>query len=198
MTGRTGAAAALAAGTLVLAACGSGPTGPQDAGQVPGRPTTSAGSPSSNGSASAGPRTDVTLFLTRGERLEQVTRSVPKVARIGAEAVKALLAGPSPEERRAGLATAIPENIQFNGLTIDGGVARVDLSRGFESAGAGLGLTLRLAQVTCTLDAFSTVSGVRFALDGQLVDVISGDGVVVDKPVTCDGYRQYLAGPPPG
>jgi hypothetical protein len=122
-----------------------------------------------------------------------VKRAVPKVARIGAEAVKALLAGPTAEEARGGVATAVPAGTRFLGLVIDAGVARVDLSRQFDTSGGGLGLSMRLAQVACTLGQFGSVRGVRFAIDGQLVSVLSGDGAVVDKPVTCEGYRRLLA-----
>jgi hypothetical protein len=37
---------------------------------------------------------------------------------------------------------------------------------------------------------------VRFALAGRLVSVFSGDGIVLDTPVTCDSYRQVLRRPP--
>ena len=186
----------LAALAGVLAAvtwsCGGGSTG-GDAGQVPDRPTTTAaGSPSTETSAVG--TTTVTLFFTLGEKVGPVERAVPRVSRIGAEAVKALLAGPTDGERADGDSTAVPTGTRFNGLTIDEGVARVDLSRAFESGG-GLGLSLRLAQIVCTLDAFPTVEGVRFLLDGRLVDVLSGDGVIVDKPVRCDDYREHFAAP---
>lgn len=172
--------------------CGGGSTG-GDAGEVPDRPTTTeAGAPATE--PSTGDTTTVQLFFTLGEKVGPVDRPVPRVSRIGAEAVKALLGGPTDDERRSGYATAIPAGTRFNDLTIDGGVARVDLSRAFESGG-GLGLSLRLAQVVCTLDAFPTVEGVRFVLDGRLVDVLSGDGLVVDKPVRCDDYGELLARP---
>ena len=201
---------------LALAACGSGGTGPNDAGPAPSRTTATTaatggdsvpdpgtGSGSGSGSGGASPSgqatTEVALYFTRGERVVRVMRTVPKVTRIGAEAVKALLGGPNGDEQRAGLSTAIPASTQFRDLVITEGVARVDMTGAFESGGGGLALTLRLAQVTCTLDAFSSVTGVRFALDGQLVDVLSGDGVVVDRPVSCDSYGEYLEGsnPPP-
>jgi hypothetical protein len=180
---------------LLGTACGSG--GTTDAGPVPERPagadvtTTVPSSP-----ASTVATTDVSVWLIRGEALQPVSRSVPRVARIGAEAVKALLAGPTTAEARSGLTTAVPAATRFNDLVVDGsGIAKVDLSRDFESGGGSLGLTLRLAQVTCTVGQFPTVKGVRFALAGEVVSVFSGDGIVLDKPVTCDSYRQVLRPP---
>ena len=191
MRSRIGVLAAVAL-VLTLTACSSESSG-GDAGEVPDRPTTTL-TPSESGGSET---TTVALFFTLGETVDRVERSVPKVARIGAEAMKALVAGPTADEQRNGYGTAIPAGTRFNGLTIDGGLARVDLSRAFESGG-GLGLNLRLAQVACTLSSFATVEGVRFVLDGQLVNVLSGDGVVVDRPVTCDDYRDVLAGAGPG
>ena len=204
---------AMVVAALSLAGCGSGGTGATDAGPAPSRATTTAGgsqttegpgSPEPGGGEGTTPpggggaaTTEVALYFTRGERVTRVTRAVPKVIRIGAEAVKTLLNGPNAEERRAGLSTAIPASTEFRDLVIQDGVARVDLSGAFESGGGGLGLTLRLAQVACTLDAFPTINGVRFALDGELRDVLSGDGVVVDRPVTCESYREYVEGSPP-
>jgi len=136
------------------------------------------------------------VWLVKGETLEAVTRTVPRVAGIGAEAVKALLAGPTSAETRSGFSTAVPSDTRFIGLAIDGnGVAKVDLTRDFESGGGSLGLTLRLGQVTCTLGQFPTIKGVRFALAGELVSVFSGNGIVIDKPVTCDSYRQVVRPP---
>jgi hypothetical protein len=178
---------AVAAG--MLAGCGEG-GGTLDAGPAPTRPSPTTVAP-------GGETTDVTLWFTQGERLTSVRRAVPRVARVGAEAVKALLAGPTEAEARAGLGTAIPAATEFRDLTITDGVARVDLSRSFESGGGTLGLTLRLAQVACTLDAFDSVTGVRFAIDGRLVDVFSGDGIIIDRPVSCDSYRDHLAAAAP-
>jgi spore germination protein GerM len=132
----------------------------------------------------------VTIYFARGERVEPVTRSVRRVPRIGSAAIEQLLAGPTARETAAGYITQIPDGTRLRGLSITDGVAVVDFSGEFESGGGTLGLTLRLAQVACTLDAFPTVDGVRFALDGEVVDVFSGDGLVVDEPVACSDYTQ--------
>jgi hypothetical protein len=183
---------AVVAVVLAAVSWGCGGAGGGDAGEAPSRPTTTAAGEAP--ATSTGETTTVRLYFTVGEKVAPVERAVPRVPRIGAEAMKALLAGPTEEERRNGFSTAIPDGTRFNALTITDGVARVDLSRSFE-AGGGLGLALRLAQVVCTLDAFDTVTGVRFALDGRLVDVLSGDGLIVDRPVNCDNYREHVAGP---
>ncbi len=206
----------LALSGLLTAACGGG--GATDAGPVPGRPsttltpadpsgpTTTSPTPTVTGGAGGstpattapaqGATTEVGLWFVKGETLERVTRTVPRVPRIGAEAVMALLAGPTDAESRAGFISVVPRETRFLGLSIDaGGIAKVDLSRDFESGGGSLGLTLRLGQVTCTVGQFPTVKGVRFALAGELVSVFSGNGIVLDKPVTCDSYREVVGRP---
>jgi hypothetical protein len=184
---------------LATAACGS--SGTLDAGPVPTGPSTTATTAegATTTTAAAGATTEVSVWLARGELLEPVPRTVPRVPRIGAEAVKALLAGPTAAEARDGFTTAVPKETRFLDLVIDGdGIAKVDLSREFESGGGTLGLTLRLAQVTCTVGQFPTVKGVRFALAGELVRVFSGNGIVLDKPVTCDSYREVVRRPGEG
>ena len=190
----------VAALALVAAACGGSDA--IDAGPVPeratdttveGGPTTTAGP---GATTAPGSTTTVSLWFAKGETLEPVTRAVPRVPAIGAESVKALLSGPTAAEGRSGYTTAVPRGTRFLGLVIDAnGIAKVDLSRDFESGGGSLSLTLRLAQVTCTVGQFPTVKGVRFALAGELVDVFSGNGIVIDRPVTCDSYREVLAQP---
>ncbi|HVL05673.1 MAG TPA: GerMN domain-containing protein [Acidimicrobiales bacterium] len=189
--------AVLALVAVVATACGT--DGATDAGPVPGRPettVTTADTPATAPATTAAGTTQVSVWMARGEKLEALNRTVPAVPRIGAEAVKALLAGPTAAEAGNGYTTAVPKGTRFLDLVIDGaGIAKVDLSRDFESGGGTLGLTLRLAQVTCTVGQFPTVKGVRFALNGELVSVFSGNGIVLDKPVTCDSYREVLAQP---
>ncbi|HEV8115670.1 MAG TPA: GerMN domain-containing protein [Acidimicrobiales bacterium] len=196
---------------LLGVACSSG--GIDDAGPAPSQATTSAApagteapvppgdtaAPASPGPSTASATTETMIYLLKGETLVKASRRVPRVAAIGREAVEALLAGPTRTEAGAGLGTAIPQGTRLGGLVIEGGTATVDLSRTFESGGGTLGMTLRLAQVTCTLDQFDSVTGVRFALAGKLISVFSGEGIVLDRPVTCSSYGEYLGvSPKPG
>ncbi len=198
---RTGLALGLGL-LMTAAACGASGGGSVDAGPTPTRPSTTAVAGGGTATTAPGPggTTDTTppagtsqvvVFLTRGEKIVAVKRAVPRVAGIGAETVKSLVGGPTSAERADGLGTAIPAETRFRDLDIADGVARVDLSKDFESGGGSLSLSLRLAQVTCTLDQFDSVTGVRFLLDGDLVNVFSGNGIVLDKPVSCADYAEF-------
>jgi germination protein M len=159
-----------------------GPADPED----PGDPT-GGGSPGTS-------TTTLSVWFTQGEQVAAVPRSVPRVPRIGSAVLEQLLAGPTADEQAAGYGTEIPSTTRLRDLTITDGVAVADFSGDFESGGGTLGLTLRLAQVVCTLDQFPTVDGVRFALDGEVVDVFSGDGLIIDEPVACSDYAENVAG----
>ena len=132
------------------------------------------------------------IWLVRGEGLQPVQRYSEQTRAVGAASLNALLAGPTEAERSDGISTAVPEGTRLLGLVISDGLATVDLSSEFESGGGSLSMMARLGQVACTLDQFQTVRGVSFKLDGEPVDVFSGEGIVLDKPVTCADYEDLL------
>ena len=126
--------------------------------------------------------------------LTPVLREVPTTQAVGAAAVNALLAGPNEAElgARPAMYTAIPDGTRLLGLSIQGGIATVNLSREFESGGGSASVLGRLAQVVFTLTQFPTVQGVKFQLDGEPVEVFSGEGVVLSDPVGRDDYYDQL------
>lgn len=111
-----------------------------------------------------------TLYYLDGEQL----RATPATVRDGstpADAVEALLANED------GRATAIPPGTTLNGVTVSDRTATVDLSRAFESGGGSASMQARVAQVVYTLTQWSFVGRVTFALDGEPVEAIGGEGV---------------------
>ncbi len=90
------------------------------------------------------------------------------------------------------LETQIPEGTQLLGLEISDGVATVDLSSEFQSGGGSLSMRMRVAQVVYTLTQFDSVDGVLFEIDGEPVDAIGGEGVMVDTPQTRKDYEDLL------
>jgi germination protein M len=179
------AAVLVVTGAALVAACGgsSGDQSPQPTATVTVTESPSAGqsapaSPSPSPSASAA-ETTLRVYFLRGEELGVGERRVPHTTMPATTAVKALLAGPTAEDRAAGLGTAVPRGTRLLGLTIVGKTARVDLSGRFASGGGSLSMTARVAQVVYTLTQFRTVRSVEFLLDGSPVDALGGEGLVL-------------------
>jgi len=206
---------------LLLAACGAGESG--SAGPVTTEPadsvtTTTAptettqpgddtGTTTTTQAPTDGEPSDQVFvelyFVKEGLSADAVTRAVdsPMVA---TNAIKALIAGPTPAEMDIELSSSIPADTLLLGLTIEDGLATIDLSREFEVGGGSFNILSRLAQVVYTLTQFPTVDEVLFHIDGQPVEVFSGEGVVLGDPVTRADYATILpieptvdAGPAP-
>jgi hypothetical protein len=191
--------------SLLAVGCGtpsSGSLGPA--------PTTTAGasspaSPPASGTASAaaspsGQRPAATqapareigvqTWFSRNGKLFVTQRTVPATTGVGRAALDRLLTGPSAAENAAGLRSQIPAGTTLRGLRISAGIATADLSSSFESAASPSAMPLRIAQVVYTLTQFPTVTGVRFAIDGQGKTVVGG--VPVQSPQTRAMYGGYL------
>ena len=119
-------------------------------------------------------------------------RTEGKTPRVGTAALEALLEGPESFERDYGLGTSVPDGTQLLGLTIDDEIARVNLTSEFESGGGSASMQMRLAQIVYTLTQFPTVKGVVFSLDGEPIDVLGGEGVIIDHPLTRRDYAELL------
>jgi hypothetical protein len=208
----------LIAAIAVVAACGPGTgdlgsvaTPPPTTGpslDVPSPEPTPGGTPSPKPDGSVGPSptaspvetTTIRAYFfvgsfTHDAGLVPVLREIPRTQAVGAAAVNALLAGPNEAELagRPAMYTTVPEGTRLLGLTIDDGVATVDLSREFESGGGTASVLGRLAQVVYTLTQFPTVDAVSFKLDGEAVTAFSGEGVILDQPVGRADYTDQLA-----
>jgi len=140
----------------------------------------------------AGSQVTYQVWFTSADGLFVSYRSEATTPRIGTAALENLLEGPDSFEEDYGLRTAIPDGTQLLGLQIEDGMARVDLTSEFESGGGSASMQARLAQVVYTVTQFPTVKGVRFSLDGEPIDVLGGEGVVIDHPLTRRDYADLL------
>ena len=173
-----------------LAACGDDGT----AEPTPTETVTVTATPSASPTVDTSPvaSTTVSLYFLRGETLGVAHRAVPDTGAPATAAMNALLGRPNAREKAAGLGTAIPLGTKLNGLTIEDGVARVDLSGAFASGGGSLSMRARVAQVVYTLTQFSTVRAVEFLVDGELVVAIGGEGIAVDGPQRRSDWADLL------
>ncbi|MBN1629832.1 MAG: GerMN domain-containing protein, partial [Thermoleophilia bacterium] len=131
----------------------------------------------------------VRVYFSSGEKICATTREIPKTLEVGAASMRALLEGPTDAEEEAGMVSNIPEGTTFLGLDVADGVATVDLSQEYSSGGGSLSMFMRLAQVVFTLTQFPTVEGVNFKLDGEPIDVLGGEGIIIDHPQTRADYE---------
>jgi germination protein M len=154
----------------------------------------SAGTTSTADEGESEPAAAVTyqVWFADAEGLFVTYRSETATPRIGTAALEALLEGPESFEEDYGLRTAVPGGTQLLGLTIDGGTAHVDLTSEFESGGGSASMQMRLAQVVYTITQFPSVKGVSFSLDGEPIDVLGGEGVVIDHPLTRKDFAEFL------
>lgn len=125
----------------------------------------------------------VAAYLLRDGKVSPVSRSVASSSAVARAALEALLDGPTTEERAAGLASAIPEGTRLLDVSIADDVATVDLSGSFDDGGGSASMLGRVAQVVATLTRFPNVERVAFRLEGDPVEAIGGEGVLVDPPV---------------
>ncbi len=139
-----------------------------------------------------GPAREIGLqaWFSRNGKLFVTERTVPATTGVGQAALDRLLTGPSAAEYAAGLRSQIPAGTTLHGVRISAGIATADLSSSFGSAASPSAMPLRIAQVVYTLTQFPTVTGVRFAIDGQGVTVVGG--VPVQSPQTRAMYGGYL------
>jgi germination protein M len=202
------------AASLGALAASCGADDPQSAGPGPSATGGTAGTtggetaPTDSGGETAtapeGRRVSLQVWFSRPERvaanlgqildpkLFMARREVDATEGIGTAALTELLAGPTSQETAGDLVSAVPSGTRLLGLDIAGGVATVDLSSEFESGGGSLSMEMRLAQVVYTLTQFPTVKSVRFRLDGEPLEVFSGEGIVLSKPVARKDYEELM------
>jgi germination protein M len=131
----------------------------------------------------------VNVYFARDEKMATASRTIDKTQGVGAAAMRLLLEGPSGVEQKGGMTSAIPGGTTLLSVNIKNGIATVDLSKEYSSGGGSLSMMTRLAQVVFTLTQFPTVKGVNFMLDGKPIDVLGGEGIIIDHPMTRADYE---------
>ncbi|MGC2241816.1 MAG: GerMN domain-containing protein, partial [Acidimicrobiia bacterium] len=107
-------------------------------------------------------------------------------------ALVALMRGVTAAESDMGLSTVVPPGTRVLGVEVVERVARVDLTREFESGGGSLSVLGRVAQIVYTATSFDEVDAVEFLIEGEPVEVFSGEGLILDGPQTRQGYQDLL------
>ncbi|MFA6427068.1 MAG: GerMN domain-containing protein [Candidatus Magasanikbacteria bacterium] len=111
--------------------------------------------------------------LSDCSKVYSVERTIPKTQAVGRAALEQLFKGLSKEEAYEGFFDNIPAGVKIQNLTIENGVAKVDLSKELEEGvGGSCRVTAIRAQVTETLKQFPTVKEVIISIDGRTEDIL--------------------------
>ena len=104
----------------------------------------------------------VKVAFLQGEQAVAVTRD-------GADAdaaVRALLAGPTPVEKKRGIRTQIPPGVPVRSVAVANGIATVDLGEKFVQGLSADSLSARLAQLVLTANRVPGVKKVKVLIKG--------------------------------
>jgi hypothetical protein len=120
------------------------------------------------------------VFLVAGDRLVGVRRAVTGATSLQTR-LDALLDGPTEQEARLGISTALPVGGDLPS-TVSGSTARIDLGEAFGVP--GLEQVFAIAQLVFTATALDPVDRVLFFVGGRRVDVPAQDGTLKAEPLT--------------
>jgi spore germination protein GerM len=133
--------------------------------------------------------TEVTVYFVRQVDGESTLAPVRRSVRARSaqtklrEAYRALLAGPTAEERAAGLTSEIPPGTALRGIATAGGVVVADFSSEVEGGGGSSSMQERVWQIVYTGTQFSSASRVRIVIDGRLRKSLGGEGLLIEEPI---------------
>jgi hypothetical protein len=130
-------------------------------------------------SSAASAPSRVPVSFLRGEQLASVQRA----GGTPLEAMRQLIAGPTPAEVRLGFRTYLPAGTRVLSVNVANGVATVDLNERFASGSDRGSLLARLSQVVRTLTGLEGATAVQFLVNGGVV-AARFPGISMSQPIT--------------
>lgn len=136
---------------------------------------------------------EVVVFFSKNRGNTMVTEGV--IRKVGnvpdseklALAIRELLAGPNEEEATQGFFTEIPSETEFLGIDQDQEGLHINLSQDFTSGGGSNTMQQRLKEVSHTVLAVERKQPVYLDVEGERLEVLGGEGVMVTEPINQPG-----------
>lgn len=101
-------------------------------------------------------------------------------------AFQKMLAGSDNPE----LTSTVPQGTTLREVAVKEDGIHVDLSEEFTSGGGSTSMTGRLAQVIYTATTLNPEAPVWISVEGKPLDVLGGEGLIVDQPMTRESFQQ--------
>ncbi len=134
-------------------------------------------------------RATTTIYFTKSRGTQTVTegvvRQIPKTyANSDVQyIIEALLEGPNHDESILGFFSEIPKGTRLVGVTETEKTIRINLSEQFVSGGGSNSKQQRIAELKRTINSFNTDKHVYVDINGEELEILSGEGVEVAEPV---------------
>lgn len=133
----------------------------------------------------------VEIYFVKGKKNQGVTyleylpvkRAVKKGENQFKTAVTELLKGPSSEEKQQGINTEIPTSTKLLEIVSDSKSYTINLSNDFQVGGGTNSMQARIYQLVKTVRGASGGKDVYLELNGEKVDVIGGEGIIIKQPI---------------
>lgn len=135
-----------------------------------------------------------TVYFLRNDKLlgSPVPRAAADPHAALVQLVAALSAGPTSEQRAAGLDSALPQGLRLAVHDLTNGVATIDL-QGEGSAKVGDQGPLAVGQIVLTATSVPEVDSVLLTRQGKSVEAQLAAGELTDQPLTPDEYLSLVA-----
>ena len=125
-----------------------------------------------------------------GDKIELVSKTMTfqksvKSERVMETALETLFSQP-PED--SPYTTSIPQGTKLLDATTKKDGVHLNLSQEFVSGGGSTSMTSRLAQVIYTATSAKAVDNVWISVEGQPLDNLGGEGLIISQPMTRDDF----------
>jgi spore germination protein GerM len=104
-------------------------------------------------------------------------------------ALETLLAGPVGEN----YSTTIPQATQLLNLSIEEDGIHINLSKDFTVGGGSTDMTARLGQIIYTSTALNPNAVVWIEVEGKPLELLGGEGLIIDQPMTRQDFNENFA-----
>ncbi|MDQ3964581.1 MAG: GerMN domain-containing protein [Actinomycetota bacterium] len=116
------------------------------------------------------------------ETIVVVRRDIPATDAIINATLEAWIEGPTADERKRGVVSGVPRNVEVLGINTDRGSATVDLNEAFERNGLGtLYEGWLLTELAGIVTQFSGIDRVVLRIEGEENDYFGGHGFIIEN-----------------
>lgn len=125
------------------------------------------------------------IYFFKGEKLVAVRRDLLPDKSPLRQALTYLFEGPNREEREAAIITQLPEGITVLGLSVNKGVAIINLSGKINAYGGGAAKVRGLVrQIVYTVTELPEIDKAWIWVEGKKKVVLGGEGLAIDRPMS--------------